>query len=47
MMSLTAWARLILSPVILHLVSSMAPCCRVTWHCSGVRQVVHSAGASL
>jgi hypothetical protein len=43
MMSSMAWARLVLSPATLHSVSSVAPCCRVAWHCSVVNQVVHSA----
>jgi hypothetical protein len=46
-MSSMAWARMILSPTMLHSVSSVAPCCRVAWHCSGARRVVHSAVAAL
>jgi hypothetical protein len=45
MMSSTVWTRLVLSPATLHSVSSIASCYRVTWHCSGVRRVIHSAGA--
>jgi hypothetical protein len=47
MMSSTACACVILSPATLHSISSVAPCCRVVWHCSGDRRVVHSAGAAL
>jgi hypothetical protein len=34
MMSLMVWACLVLSPTMLHSISSMALCCRVAWHCS-------------
>jgi hypothetical protein len=39
-MSSMVWARLVLSPTTLHLVSSVTPCCRGIWHCSGARRVV-------
>jgi hypothetical protein len=40
MMSSTVSTRLVLSPATLHSVSSVASCCRVTWHYSGDRRVV-------
>jgi hypothetical protein len=46
-MSSTTWVRLVLSPTMLHSVSSVMPYCRVAWHCSGARRVFHSAGAEL
>jgi hypothetical protein len=46
-MSSTAWERPVLSPASLHLVSTVAPCCYVTGHCSGVWRVVHSVCAML
>jgi hypothetical protein len=39
-MSSMVQARLILSPTMLHSVSSVVSCCRVTCHCSGARGVV-------
>jgi hypothetical protein len=47
MMSLTVWARLALSLAVLHLVSNVVSYCRVTWHCSGDKRVVNSAGITL
>jgi hypothetical protein len=47
MMSSTAWERPVLSPTLLHSVSSVAPYRYVTGHCSGARRVTHSAGAML
>jgi hypothetical protein len=47
MISSMVWARLVLSPVTLHSVSSVTPYYRVTWHCSDARRVVHSIGAAL
>jgi hypothetical protein len=47
MISSMVWARLILLPVTLHSVSSVTSCCRVAWHCSDARRVVHSAGVAL
>jgi hypothetical protein len=47
MISSTTWTRLVLLPATLHSVSSVAPCCRVAWHCSGARRVVHRVGATL
>jgi hypothetical protein len=47
MMSSMMWACLILSPVTLHSVSSVTPYCRVIWHYSGARRLVHSAVVAL
>jgi hypothetical protein len=47
MMSLTTRARLVLLPVTLHSVSSVAACYRVAWYYSGARRMIHSAGAAL
>jgi hypothetical protein len=47
MMTSMAWADLVLSPATLHSISSVTPCCRVAWHCSGAELVVYSAGAAL
>jgi hypothetical protein len=47
MMSLMTWEHPILLPALLHLVSSVAPWCYVTGHCSGAWRVAHSAGAML
>jgi hypothetical protein len=47
MMSSTAWEHPVLSPALLHSVSSVAPCCYVAGHCSGAQRVVHSVGAML
>jgi hypothetical protein len=47
MMSLTVWARLVLSPAMPHSVSGVALCYRVTWHCSGARRVIHSVDVAL
>jgi hypothetical protein len=47
MMSSTTWARLVLSPAMLHSVSSVMSCCRVARHCSGDNRVVHSADVTL
>jgi hypothetical protein len=46
-MSLTVWTRLVLSPVTLHSVSSVASCCRINSHCSGAKRVVHNVGVVL
>jgi hypothetical protein len=35
------------SPALLHMVSSVAPCCCVAGHCNGACQVAHSAGVVL
>jgi hypothetical protein len=47
MMSSTRWAHLVLSLAMLHSVSSVVSCYRVTWHCSGARRVTHSTGIAL
>jgi hypothetical protein len=47
MMPSTAWECLILSPTLLHSVSSVAPCCYVAGHYSGARRAAHSAGIML
>jgi hypothetical protein len=47
MMFLTACERPVLSPVLLHLVSSVASCRYVAGHSSGARRAAHSAGTML
>jgi hypothetical protein len=47
MMSLTAWVRSVLSPALLHMVSSVASCYCINGHYSNACRVVHSAGAVL
>jgi hypothetical protein len=50
MMSSTVWAHLVLSPATLpHVFVALcvAPCYRVTWHCSSAKRVFHSAVAAL
>jgi hypothetical protein len=47
MISSTVWERPILSPALLHLVSSATPCRYVICHCSDARRVAHSTGAML
>jgi hypothetical protein len=47
MMSSTVWERPVLSPALLHSVSSVVPCCYVADHCSGAWRVVHSVDAML
>jgi hypothetical protein len=47
MMSSLVWVRPVLSPVVLHSVSSVMPCCCVAGHCSGAWRVVHSASTVL
>jgi hypothetical protein len=46
-MSSMTWARLVLSPVMMHYVSSVTSCCRATWHCSDAKRVVHTAYMTL
>jgi hypothetical protein len=47
MVSLTAWERSVLSPALLHSVSSVASCRYVAGHSSGARRAAHSTGAML
>jgi hypothetical protein len=46
-MSSMAWECAVLSPALLHLVSSVVSCCYVARHCSGARRAAHSADAML
>jgi hypothetical protein len=47
MMSSMAWERPVLSPTLLHSVSSVALCRYVAGHSSGARRAAHSAGTML
>jgi hypothetical protein len=47
MMSSMAWERSVLSPTLLHSISSVAPCRYVAGHSSGARRAAHGAGTML
>jgi hypothetical protein len=47
MISSMTWERAVLSPALLHSVSSVVSCCYVTGHYSSAWRMVHSIGAML